>query len=70
MSFDYSTIHISVTKPKSKLAKKLVKLGKQLTPIKEEGKIDRYIISEILVVERRTSRNPLPLGRDSSLEIV
>lgn len=67
MSFDYSTIQVSVTKPKSKLAKKLAKIGMQLNPIEEEGNIDRYIISERLVIERRTGSSLLNGIMDKTL---
>ena len=67
MSFDYSTIQISVTKPKSKLAKKLSGLGMQLSHAEIEGNIDRYILSDRLVVERRTGSSFLNGIMDKTL---
>lgn len=54
LSFDYSSLFVQVTKPRSKLARKLQKLGMNLESLEEEGNIDRYVISKRLVIERRT----------------
>ena len=54
-TIDLSSLQISTTKPKSKVAKKLRELGIQVTAIEEdEGNVDRYILSKRLVIERRT----------------
>ena len=54
MSIDYPSLCIHVTKPRSQLARRLKKLGIQIEQVFEEENIDRYIISERLVIERRT----------------
>ena len=67
MSFDYSSLFVQVTKPRSKLARKLQKLGMNLEPLEEEGNIDRYVISKRLVIERRTGSSLLQGIMDKTL---
>lgn len=55
MKPDLSTLVISTTKPKGKVAKGLADKGIQIIPITEdEGNVDRYVLSKRLVIERRT----------------
>jgi len=67
LSFDYSSLFVQVTKPRSKLARKLQKLGMNLEPLEEEGNIDRYVISKRLVIERRTGSSLLQGIMDKTL---
>ena len=55
MKPDLSTLIISATKPKGKVAGALACMGIQVVPIVEdEGNVERYILRERLAVERRT----------------
>jgi len=67
LSFDYSSLFVQVTKPRSKLARKLKNLGMNLEPLDEEGNIDRYVISKRLVIERRTGSSLLQGIMDKTL---
>ncbi len=55
MKPDLSSLVISTTKPKGKIAKELAERGIQIIPITEdEGNVDRYVLSKRLIIERRT----------------
>jgi ERCC4-type nuclease len=56
MDTTIASLILSVTKPDGKLAQHLAEHGMQIVPIVEdEGNVDRYVVSDRLVVERRTS---------------
>jgi len=55
MAVDLSSVTISATKPRGKVAKMLAVMGIRIVPIVEdEGNVDRYVLSKRLAVERRT----------------
>jgi len=57
MAVDLSSLRISVTKPRGKVARRLVEMGIRVSTLPEdqdEGDVDRFIISKRLVIERRT----------------
>jgi len=55
MSLDLSSVTVSTTKPKGKVAQMLAEMGIRIAPIEEdEGDVDRYVLSKRLAVERRT----------------
>ncbi len=55
MPIDLSSITISTTKPRGKVAKILAEMGSRIIPIVEdEGNVDRYVISKRFAIERRT----------------
>ena len=55
MAVDLSSVTISASKPRGKVAKMLAAMGIRIVPIVEdEGNVDRYVLSKRLAVERRT----------------
>ena len=63
-----SMLSIAVTKPKGKVAAALAESGIHLRPIEEdEGNVDRYVLSDRLVVERRTGSTFLRGIQDKTL---
>ena len=55
MAVDLSSVTISATKPRGKVAKMLAAMGIRIVPIVEdEGNVDRYVLSKRLAIERRT----------------
>jgi ERCC4-type nuclease len=56
MDTNVASLTLSATKPDGKLATYLAQHGMLIVPIVEdEGNVDRYVVSDRLVVERRTS---------------
>ena len=63
-----STLVITATKPKGRLAALLAKSGATILPVEDdEGNVDRYILSKRLVIERRTGNSFLRGIMDKSL---
>jgi ERCC4-type nuclease len=56
MDTNVASLILSATKPDGKLAQYLAQHGMEIVPVVEdEGNVDRYIVSDRLVAERRTS---------------
>lgn len=68
MNWDLSGLRISATKPQGKPARMLAEMGIRILPVQEdEGKLDRYILSKRLAVERRTGSSFLRGIMDKTL---
>jgi len=68
MDLARSALTISATKPKGKPATMLAKMGIAILPVeKDEGNVDRYILSKRLAIERRTGSSYLRGIMDKTL---
>jgi len=68
MEIDLSGLTISATKPRGKPARMLADMGIGILPVEDdEGKVDRYIISKRVAVERRTGAGLLLGIQDKTL---